>query len=185
MQISALLTASLFIAGSAAIAFVSRKSLLRIRAHGFYRFFAWETLLAMLLRNVPGWFHDPLAWFQVISWILLITSLYLVIQSMNLLRAGGRSEREDPALLGLEKTSHLMTNGLYHYIRHPLYASLLFLGWGVFFKSPSWTDAALALSCTLFLIATARVEENENIATFGEEYSEYMKQTRMFVPYLF
>jgi protein-S-isoprenylcysteine O-methyltransferase Ste14 len=36
----------------------------------------------------------------------------------------------------------------------------------------------------LFLVATARVEEAENLRFFGEEYQEYMKRTKMFVPYL-
>ena len=35
--------------------------------------------------------------------------------------------RENAALLELEKTSRLVTVGLYRYIRHPLYSSLLFL----------------------------------------------------------
>ena len=28
--------------------------------------------------------------------------------------------------------------------RHPIYSSLMFLGWGIFFKSPSWPDARFA-----------------------------------------
>ena len=45
--------------------------------------------------------------------------------------------RIDASLYAFEKTSKLVTVGLYRYICHPLYSSLFFLGWGVFFKSPS------------------------------------------------
>jgi protein-S-isoprenylcysteine O-methyltransferase Ste14 len=137
--------------------------------------------------NVQGWFQDPLAWYQIISWILLITSLVLVIQGVRLLREIGKADsaRSDPALLGLEKTARLVTVGLYRYIRHPLYSSLLFLAWGIFFKSPSWLDGGLALICTVFLFATARVEEQENVHFFGEEYAAYLKHTKMFIPYIF
>jgi len=182
-----IVTWTLFLLGSAGLVFVSRTSLLHVRSHGFYRFFAWEILLGMFLINAEGWFHDPLAWHQLISWMLLVVSLVLVIQGLRLLREIGKqdAERNDSSLLGLEKTSRLVTVGLYRYIRHPLYSSLLFLSWGVFFKSPSWLDAGLALLCTFFLTATARVEERENIEYFGVEYSEYMKRTRMFIPYIF
>ena len=37
----------LFVLGTTALVVISRKSLLRARSHGFYRFFAWEILLAM------------------------------------------------------------------------------------------------------------------------------------------
>ncbi len=141
----------------------------------------------MLLINARGWFHNPLAWHQLVSWILLLISLVLVIQGMRLLHKIGNQDtsRSDPTLLGLEKTSRLVTVGLYRYIRHPLYSSLLFLGWGIFFKSPSWLDAGLALLCTFFLVVTARLEEIENISYFGDEYVEYMKRSKMFIPYLF
>ncbi len=191
---STLLAIILFILGTAALLFVSRKSLLRVRSHGFYRLFAWEILLGMLLLNAAGWFRDPLAWHQLVSWILLIISLALVIPGAKLLHEAGRRDashrnaphpyaaRSDPALLGMEKTSRLVTAGLYRHIRHPLYSSLLFLAWGIVFKSPSWLDAGLTLLCTFFLAATARVEERENIAYFGDEYVEYMQHSKMFIP---
>ena len=88
-------------------------------------------------------------------------------------------------MVAFEKTTALVTVGIYRYIRHPLYSSLLFLAWGIFFKDPSWPGGLLAVVATLFLVATARVEEAENVRFFGEEYKEYMKQTKMFIPFLF
>lgn len=177
----------LFVLGTTALVVISRKSLLRARSHGFYRFFAWEILLAMFLLNAQGWFRDPLAWYQLVSWALLIGSLGLVSLGVRQLRKIGKQDqgRSDPSLLGVEKTSQLVTTGVYRYIRHPLYSSLLFLGWGMFFKSPSWLDAGLALLCTLFLTATARIEERENIEYFGADYEVYMRQSKMFIPWVF
>jgi protein-S-isoprenylcysteine O-methyltransferase Ste14 len=37
----------------------------------------------------------------------------------------------------------------------------------------------------MFLVATVRAEEAENIHFFGPAYREYMRQTKMFVPFLF
>ena len=69
--------AAFFALGTAALVFVSRESLLRPRSHGFHRFFAWECLLALFLLNMRAWFRDPLAWHQLISWALLVLSLFI------------------------------------------------------------------------------------------------------------
>ena len=96
----------------------------------------------------------------------------------------GRAERADAALLDFERTAELVTTGIYGYIRHPMYSSLLLLAWGVFFKAPSWPGIALATIATGSLVATAKTEERENVRFFGPSYESYMKQTRMFVPFV-
>ena len=73
----------------------------------------------------------------------------------------------EPQLLAFEKTSTLVTTGIYHYIRHPLYSSLLLLTWGIFFKDPTGPGVLLALAATLFLVATAKADEAECIRFFG------------------
>jgi len=62
---------------------------------------------------------------------------------------------------------------------------LLVLAWGVFFKHPSLIGSALALAATAFLVATARIEETENMNKFGDDYAVYMKTTKMFIPFVF
>ena len=176
-----------FFAISVGLIYVSRTSLVKPGAHGFYRFFAWEAILALAVINLPVWFYQPLIWHQLISWFLLLISMYLVVASLMLLRRMGKpkTERTDPTLLELEKTTVLVTTGLYRYIRHPMYSSLLFLSWGVFFKLPSWPGIILSTLATLFLLLTAQIEETENIRFFGQSYQEYRKHTRMFIPGIF
>lgn len=177
----------LFVVLSAGIIYFSRASLRVPSSHGFYRFFAWEFLLVLFLLNWTRWFHDPFSVHQLVSWILLFTSGILVLYGMYLLWFVGRPDekRPDDLIYHIEKTTVLVTEGVFRYIRHPIYSSLLFLGWGVFFKDPSWLAGLLAAGATGFLIRTGQVEERENIRYFGEEYREYMKQTRMFIPFLF
>ncbi len=177
-----------FIVGSAALVYVSRKSLLRPRSHGFYRFFAWELLLALSLLNFSTWFTNWAAWYQLISWILLIACFVPLILGIAALRGRGQPDaqrRSEPQLIAFEPTTQLVTDGIYGYIRHPLYSSLFLLGWGIFFKSPSLLDLALALATSLFLVATSRADEAECRAVFGSEYTRYMQRTRMFIPYVF
>jgi len=169
----------IFIIGSIGIVLVSIPSLRQPASHGFYRFFAWEIILGMFVINLRGWFVNVIAWFQIISWILLILCLIPVLYGVFLLRSFGRPTDH------LEATTHLVTKGVYHYIRHPLYASLVYLAWGIFFKSPALLEGCLAVVATGFLYATARADESECLAKFGEEYAGYMKKTKMFVPLVF
>jgi len=164
---------------SAGLIFSSRKSLLRLHSHGFFRLFAFESVLGLIFLNAEYWFFKPSSALQIISWLLLFSSLGLVIAGFYLLRSAGRPKR------GIEETTVLVKRGVFRYIRHPLYSSLLLLGWGIFLTHPLIPSAALVLAASGFLFFTARAEESENLQRFGPEYAEYMKTTRRFIPFLF
>ncbi len=166
----------------------SWRSLQVAGSHGFYRFFAWEAIGLLIIVNFKDWFRNPLAWNQLIAWTLLVMAIPPLILGVRSLATRGKpaEQREgEPQLLAFEKTTQLITTGIYHYIRHPLYSSLLFLNWGAFFKAPSLLGVCLASVATAFLFATARADEMECIAFFGDEYREYIKTTKRFVPFLF
>jgi hypothetical protein len=148
------LEAIVFFIATLGLLYISRAALRAPASHGFYRFFAWESLLFLFLLNVRSWFFRPFSPNQIVSWSLLLVSLYLVVQGAALLRRRGRPGGERQ----------------------------VFLGWGIFFKQPSLRGGLFALVASIFLWATARVEEGENVRYFGEAYHEYMKQTKMFVP---
>lgn len=176
-----------FIVISAGLVYLSRASLRAPRSHGFYRFFAWEAIAALLILNIDVWFRHPAAWNQLISWVLLCIALVPLafgVRSLVILGKPVEQRAGEPQLLAFEKTTTLVTGGIYRYIRHPLYSSLLFLAWGAFFKAPFGPGVLLALAATVFLIATARADEAECIRFFGPPYQAYMKKTRMFVPYV-
>ncbi len=166
---------------------IFRKSLAEPGSHGFFRFFAFEFLLALLLYNSPHWFEEPYSWYQTISWLFLLISICLALAGFLLLRhSGGSRPRQGVASnFAFENTAHLVTHGVYRSIRHPLYSSLMFLAWGAFFKLPSWFGVLLALLASGSLYMTARVEEGENMMAFGDAYERYMTTTRMFIPFIF
>ena len=142
----------------------------------------------MFLLNAGVWFQKPASWNQLVSWFFLFASLIPLFFGVRTLAAKGKpdSKREEqPELLAFERTTSLVTTGIYAYIRHPLYSSLLLLTWGIFFKEPSLPGGFLALGSTLFLIATARADEAECLRFFGEAYKDYMSRTRMFIPFVF
>jgi protein-S-isoprenylcysteine O-methyltransferase Ste14 len=177
-----------FVALTLVLIYISHKSLRSPQSHGFYRFFAWEYILGLFLVNVDFWFIQPFAWNQLIAWTLLFGSLIPFGFGVHNLRTKGKQAEKrqgDSSLLAFEKTTNLITNGIYKYIRHPLYCSLLLLTWGIFFKHPALTAATLSVTASVFLIFTAKADEAECTHFFGDPYQDYMKRTKMFIPFIF
>lgn len=166
---------------------ISFRSLKKPGSHGFYRFFGWEGILFLAVWNIRFWFTDPFSYPQLISWIFLFYAMYLVIVGVLLLKKKGKSDqnRNDETLFSFEKTAELVETGLYRYIRHPLYGSLLFLAWGIFLKHMTVSLLFVVLFSSVMLYLTARMDEKECIAYFGEIYRAYMKKTKMFIPFVF
>ena len=94
-------------------------------------------------------------------------------------------DRNDKTLYRFEQTSQLVDRGIFNYIRHPLYASLLFLTWGIYLKHITLPLLVVALLSTVFLYLTAIADEKECMVYFGDSYKDYMKRSKRFIPYLF
>ena len=176
----------IFIAASLVLAYLSRASLKIPGSHGFYRFFAWECMLGIFVLNLRFWHAEAGSALQIISSLLFLTSLLLVLVSVILLFQAGRTDsaRYDAPMFEFEKTTCLITTGIYHYIRHPMYSSLISLCWGLFFKQPSVFGGTLAVTASCLLVVTAITEESENIRFFGHRYHEYMERTKRFIPFI-
>jgi protein-S-isoprenylcysteine O-methyltransferase Ste14 len=178
----------IFLAGTAFFTYVSRHALLKPRTHGFYRYIAWELMLLLVLRNFPVWSIDPFAPHQLVSWALLLSSAVLAVHAAVLLKSIGRpsAQRRDPELLGFEKTTTLVTTGIFRYIRHPMYAALMYLAWGAYLKDATApVGMALAGGATLALLITALRDEAECLQHFGAAYADYMLTSKRFIPFVF
>jgi len=173
MNIAALLTGTVII-----VLFSWSFSIKHKRYHGIPRFFAFESIYLLVLLNIRIWFHNPFSLNQIFSWILLILSAYFGLEGFFLLKRKGKPSQS------FENTTVLVKSGVYSLIRHPLYFSLFLLGTGVLMKDP--TPLALTLG-GINLVAvwlTSMTEEKEMVDRFGEPYKEYMKETKMFIPFI-
>ncbi len=148
------------------------------RYHGIARFFSFESIFVLFLMNWKVWFHDLFSWNQIISWVFLLISIYPVVAGFLLFKRKGKS------VDAMENTTVLIKTGIYHYIRHPLYCSLMLLGTGIMFKDPDNFQIVTGAINIIALIFTAGIEEKEMIKRFGDQYVEYMKETKMFIPYV-
>lgn len=168
------------------IAVLSWRTLFDIRSHGFYRFFSWECILWLLVSNYKFWFENAFSTMQIFSWIFLFLGAYLVMAGVIWLKKAGKpaKARDEKALFEFEKTSELVDSGIFKYIRHPLYSSLVFLTWGIFLKHPTVQLFIISVLSTAFLYFAAIFDEKECIRYFGNKYREYMKHTKRFIPFL-
>jgi len=173
MNIAALITGTILI-----ILFSWFFSIKHKRYHGIPRFFAFESIYLLVLLNIKVWFQDPFSLHQIISWILLILSAYFGLAGFLLLKRKGKSTRN------FENTTVLVKSGVYSLIRHPLYFSLFLLGTGVMMKDPDLPALILGVINLVAVYLTSITEEKEMIEKFGEPYKEYVKETKMFIPFI-
>ena len=174
--------------------------------HGrkFYRFFALEFMFLLILVNFGYWMKNPFTLFRLITWLILCGSFALAGYSVYQLLLFGKPKLSDDIeiptkftadeiykyirrpfytsriILSIETTTELVTSGIYRYIRHPLYSSMILLGAVTLIKNPSLLATSLFSVSTVFLYATALIEEKENLIKFGDDYAVYMKRSKMF-----
>ena len=95
-----------FIFGTLFFLQISWKQLKNRQSHGFYRFFVFESILALILLNHPHWLVEIFSPLQLISWFFLALSIYFAVHGLYLLRRlGGHAEREEmPENFSFENT---------------------------------------------------------------------------------
>ena len=71
----------------------------------------------------------------------------------------------------------LVTDGIFRYIRHPHYTSLLIVGYGLAFFFNSTFALLIATIALPIMIISIIDEEKKLIKQYGEEYKKFMKKT--------
>ncbi len=150
----------------------------------FYSIFASITLLPVLilpvlipdqtLYKIP----EPLVYFTVfIQTASVLLLVYSVLQT-GALQFIGLSQA-----FGLKREEKLNTDGLYRYMRHPLYTFSLLVLW----LTPTMTRnfALLYAALTVYIIIGAIFEERKLVQTFGAAYQEYRAKTPFLIPIKF
>jgi protein-S-isoprenylcysteine O-methyltransferase Ste14 len=148
-----------------------------------YNLIAAASLLPLLA--LPVLLPDRGLYVIPYPWVLLTTAIQgLAILGLivGLLQTGAWS------FFGLQQlyqpqdvtTQKLVIQGMYRWVRHPLYTTGLILIW----LTPVMTVNLLTLifSLTLYLVIGAHIEERKLVLEFGETYREYQDRTPMLIP---
>jgi protein-S-isoprenylcysteine O-methyltransferase Ste14 len=79
----------------------------------------------------------------------------------------------------------LITDGVFSYVRHPLYLSILLTYLGFVFASMSIVSLILRICCFIFFDKMATYEEKDLVRIFGDAYLEYRKRVSKWIPNFF
>ena len=77
----------------------------------------------------------------------------------------------------------LITTGPYKYIRHPIYAAILYFLWAGIAAHPSLSTVAVGLLATAFSAVRIIAEEKLLTAAYPQ-YAGYKRETKRLVPFL-
>ena len=88
--------------------------------------------------------------------------------------------------LTIKADHQLVTEGLYSWVRHPIYTSyiLLFLGFSTMLSS-WWGSGLLVVTCVVWFGNRIAIEERMLEERFGEEYQSYCQQTKRLFPFVY
>lgn len=80
-------------------------------------------------------------------------------------------------LRGLEDIDHLVTNGLFAKMRHPMYTGFIFwiLGWVIYYGA--FLSLIIGIVCIGNILYWRRLEESKLVAIYGDTYLKYSKRT--------
>lgn len=115
---------------------------------------------------------------NVVSAILAVAGLIVAVIARRTLAENWS------AAVALKKGHELITRGLYHYVRHPIYTGMLLMVLGT-----ALTFGTLGAFIGFLVIVLAfwlKLRQEEALLTehFSEEYSSYKKRTKTLIPFI-
>lgn len=141
-----------------------------------WAFVAGQVVLLVALVVLPGgdaWPTGSAVW--TTGQVLVIAGLAVIIVAS--LRLGtGLTPTPVPSQRG-----HLVTGGLYRYVRHPIYTGVLLIVVGLTVRSGSVVTLAVSVVTVVFFDGKARWEEAQ-LSERYDGYADYAARTPRFVP---
>ena len=140
-------------------------------------FLAW--LISMPLDAVRFHWSQMPGWLQVVGVLLLLCSFYLFFLIFQ------ENAYLSPAIrLQTERGQTVVSTGLYHYVRHPMYATAIIFLLGTTLLLGSWYGLLLELLLVVAIAFRATLEER-TLQTELPGYDEYMMQVKYrLIPYV-
>ena len=136
------------------------------------------------IRYLPGPQIPHFGWYIILpalGWVLIVVGALLGLRTVQIFGVDNLTM----LYVYFPEESHLVNHKIYNILRHPAYAAVQFIAFGLAFLNGSWVALACALIFPLGLWGWVRlVEEKELIKRFGPAYGEYRKRVPAFWPRL-
>ena len=78
----------------------------------------------------------------------------------------------------------LITTGPYHFLRHPIYAALIYFFWASVISYP-FIETIVAVICITTGLFIRLILEEKFLVIAYDDYAAYAKRTKRIIPYLF
>lgn len=135
-------------------------------------------ILYMLNLSWFAWSQIP-AYPEFVRWVGVV----LALPNIPLLAWIHRIlDRQYSPCLQIKESHSLISDGPYARVRHPMYTVLIAFSFGMSLLTANFLIIGFAILLMVPFPFVARKEEQMMLETFGDEYSEYMKQTGRFLP---
>jgi protein-S-isoprenylcysteine O-methyltransferase Ste14 len=122
-------------------------------------------------------FNPVQAWFGVLVLVAALVLFRITHKQLG---------RNWSISLETRQRHELVTEGVYAYVRHPMYSSFFLSALAQLALLPNWIagPSGLVGIAILFFFRVGR-EEAMMIETFGSSYSDYMKRTARIIPWVY
>jgi protein-S-isoprenylcysteine O-methyltransferase Ste14 len=84
----------------------------------------------------------------------------------------------------LRDNAKLITTGIYKYIRHPMYFSVVLMMFSVLLYTPSFKEMSLFVLLIITLMLKAKKEEDLWME-YDQSYLSYKNRTKLIIPFVF
>ncbi len=113
-----------------------------------------------------------MAW---LGWFLMVAGLAITVMAQMQMGSSWR--------IGIDSdATPLVTEGLFRYVRNPIFTSMLLTLGGLVLLTPAWVSLALWLATALVIAIQVRLEEQHLLALHGQVYRDYAQRAGRFIP---
>lgn len=124
--------------------------------------------------------------FAVAGLLLLVVGGIIRMKArLELKRKAGFSSYTATGRLEIVKEHHLVKDGFYKHIRHPIYLGEILRNLGFVVIFSSIYGILIILLASILLHFRIEMEEKMLIVLFGKEYKEYRRNTKKIIPYIY
>lgn len=117
------------------------------------------------------------------DWVGWLGALLFIDAMWILFKSHADLGRHWIAIVGLREDHKLVTNGIYKYIRHPMYAAHIVWAIAQVMMLHNWIAGySFILVIVPFYLYRVKKEEEMLLETFGEEYEAYRNKTGALFP---
>jgi protein-S-isoprenylcysteine O-methyltransferase Ste14 len=116
---------------------------------------------------------------------LIVGGLIRMKARLQLKKKAGFDTLVGTSKLKVVKEHHLVKDGLYKHVRHPLYLGEILRNLGLVIIFSSAYGTLIVLLASTFLFFRMDIEEKMLISVFGEEYKEYKRNTKRLIPHIY